>query len=317
MISIRLRSIAWFVAGGVVAAAVTLMFVQAWRVDAAPGDTDTTLVPITPCRLVDTRAPGGAPLNVGEIRTIEAHGTHGPEPGSQCTIPTDAVALSMNVTAVNASAPTFWTIWPDGVVQPTASSLNPAPGQPPTPNAVTTPISSSGRFKVFNAAGVVDMVIDVNGYHTKASLTELAAAVAALEADVARLDVREPITATNRDEFETVTATPEVVASVTIPAPAAGHVTVLTTTRARTPVANVSAACSIDDGIRVLPALDEDYLQVWESAGSDGEQTQLTATRTFEVAANVTATYRLVCAGSGGSVDLLDTVVTAIFTPLP
>jgi hypothetical protein len=93
----------------VLAVVSTLLVTQAWSANAAPGDTDATLVPITPCRLVDTREPGQAPLNVGEIRTVEAHGTNGPIVGSECTIPTDAVGLSMNVTAVRASVRTFWT----------------------------------------------------------------------------------------------------------------------------------------------------------------------------------------------------------------
>jgi hypothetical protein len=85
------------------------------------------------------------------------------------------VALSMNVTALRASSPSFLTFWPEGVAQPTAANLNPAPGEPPTPNAVTTPVSGAGRFNVYNDAGTVDVVIDVNGYYTPSSLVELTA----------------------------------------------------------------------------------------------------------------------------------------------
>ena len=45
-----------------------------------------------------------------------------------------------------------------------ASSLNPAPGEPPTPNAVATPIDA-GRFNVYNNKGNSDIVIDINGYY--------------------------------------------------------------------------------------------------------------------------------------------------------
>ncbi len=177
---------------------VMLMLIAAARVDAAPGDVDTTFVPVTPCRLEDTRELGGAPLAAGEVRVFEAFGTRGPVVGSQCTIPTDAVGLSMNVTALGASVESFLTIWPDGVPQPFVSSLNPAPGQPPIPNAVATPISSAGRFKVFNNAGSVGMIIDVNGYYTKSSLTELAQKVSALETKLASM------TATTVDGHPTV-----------------------------------------------------------------------------------------------------------------
>ena len=40
MVTIRVRSMVWFVTGAMLATAVTLMFVNAWRADAAPGDTD-------------------------------------------------------------------------------------------------------------------------------------------------------------------------------------------------------------------------------------------------------------------------------------
>ena len=103
-VTFRVRSLVWFATGVVVTLLATLVVLQAWRVDAAPGDLDSTLVPITPCRLVDTRQPGEPALGAGETRTITAHGTNGPIAGSQCTIPDDAVGLSMNVTAVDATA---------------------------------------------------------------------------------------------------------------------------------------------------------------------------------------------------------------------
>jgi hypothetical protein len=52
--------------------------------------------------------------------------------------------------------------------------LNPAPGEPPTPNAVMTPLSASGSFKVYNKQGTVHVLVDVNGFHARASLQSLA-----------------------------------------------------------------------------------------------------------------------------------------------
>lgn len=126
----------------------------------------STLVPITPCRVIDTRpefnvGPKVSPLGPGEIYRVSAHGNNG-----NCTgIPTNAVALSMNVTAVDATAPTFLTIWATGDARPTASSLNPTPGQPPLPNAVTTNLSAGGQFDIFNLAGNVHVLADINGYY--------------------------------------------------------------------------------------------------------------------------------------------------------
>ena len=41
----------------------------------------------------------------------------------------------------------------------------PQPGQPPTPNAVTTDLTSAGQFKIFNKQGNVNVFVDVVGYY--------------------------------------------------------------------------------------------------------------------------------------------------------
>ena len=163
-LGIRQRPAAWFVAGVVATLVVAIVAMQAWRVGAAPGDEETNLVPVTPCRLADTR-PGdervgtAGTLSVQDTTTFQATGDNG-----ECTdIPAEAVGVSLNVTALRATERTFITIWPSGD-RPTASSLNPDVGQPPVPNAVTTKLSDSGSFEVYNDAGSVDLIIDINGY---------------------------------------------------------------------------------------------------------------------------------------------------------
>ena len=47
----------WLVTGAVLALVASLVVTQAWNASAAPGDSDSTFVPITTCRLVDTREP--------------------------------------------------------------------------------------------------------------------------------------------------------------------------------------------------------------------------------------------------------------------
>ncbi len=128
-------------------------------------------VPITPCRLVDTRpapdnvGPRSTPIGAAEILAISAHGSNG-----NCTaasaIPTSATGLELNVTAIGATSGTFLTIWAQGAPQPTASNLNPQPGAPPIPNSVTTGLSGSGQFNIFNGVGSVNVIVDVVGYYT-------------------------------------------------------------------------------------------------------------------------------------------------------
>ena len=125
-------------------------------------------VPIEPCRLVDTRAaatvgPRGTPLGGDDTLAVRAHGSNGECTGAS-SIPSDAVALSLNVTAVRPSQRTFLTLWGDGA-DPGTSNLNPEPGEPPTPNAVNTPLSAGGSFNLRNDRGSVDVIIDVNGFY--------------------------------------------------------------------------------------------------------------------------------------------------------
>ncbi len=106
--------------------------------------------------------PKTSPLGPGETVTVTAHGTNGECTGTS-TIPTDALSLSLNVTAVDPTSNTFLTFWGDGP-NPGTSNLNPAPAAP-TPNSVNTPISPTGTFNIFNNRGDVNVIVDVNGYY--------------------------------------------------------------------------------------------------------------------------------------------------------
>ncbi len=136
---------------------------------AAGDDPGTAYTAVTPCRLVDTR-PGtinvgvrSTPLAANETLTITARGAQGECKADQ--LPASARAVALNLTALAATELSFLTFWPDGT-QPNAASLNPAPGQPPVPNAVTTQLSTTGSFNVFNSRGNVHIVVDVVGYYT-------------------------------------------------------------------------------------------------------------------------------------------------------
>ena len=128
--------------------------------------TRTTFVPITPCRLVDTRpapttiGPRSVPLGTNDTYVVDAL-----PPAGGCPIPSTASVLQLNVTASDPTANTFLTIWPSNVPRPNASSLNPRAGQGAVPNAVTTAMSPDGRFSVFNESGSVNVIVDIVGYY--------------------------------------------------------------------------------------------------------------------------------------------------------
>ena len=149
------------------AVAVTLGAGGIGFVSATNPDDAVAFVPITPCRVMDTRAefnvgPKTTPIGPGEIHTVNT--TTG-DTGNCSGIPTTATGVSLNITALDATLPTFLTVWATGDAQPEASSLNPVPGQPPTPNAVTTGIDTNGRFDIYNLHGNVEVIADISGYY--------------------------------------------------------------------------------------------------------------------------------------------------------
>jgi hypothetical protein len=118
---------------------------------------------VTPCRIADTRGaagPSGGPaLLPGSVRSFPVTGL--------CAIPNDASAVSVNVTAVQAAAMGYLTLYAgDAVAAPSVSTLNFSAGQTRGSNSVVALAGNgSGTIKVMNgSAGVVDFVLDVSGY---------------------------------------------------------------------------------------------------------------------------------------------------------
>jgi hypothetical protein len=115
-------------------------------------------VPLTPCRLVDTRlatAPlAGPTLAAAETRTFNVAGV--------CGIPAGAAAYSLNVTAVPTGALGYLSIWPTGQAQPLVSTLNSLDGRIKA-NAAIVPAGINGGVNVY-VTHPSDVVVDVNGY---------------------------------------------------------------------------------------------------------------------------------------------------------
>jgi hypothetical protein len=306
-LTIRRQTLVAFAAGVTITVVVALLFAQAWQVGAAPGDTDSTFVPTAPCRLVDTRPEPDRVGTTGAFgadasKTILAHGTNG-----NCTLPTDAVAVSLNVTAIGATEPSFLTFWPEGE-RPIASSLNPLPDQPPTPNAVTTTLSETGGFNVYNKAGSVDIIIDVNGYYTQDSLAQLAADVAALQAGQPFIVDSDPIESV--EALSTITE----IRHVTVTAPVDGQVAVIASAYMVEGTNGYIVKCGL------MESVDEpgDSEKLFWQGQTEGAYAHLSANRVFDISAQTTATYYLVCRNvNSSSTQVNSPKVTGIFTPAP
>jgi uncharacterized repeat protein (TIGR03803 family) len=118
------------------------------------------LIPVSPCRLVDTRNPngpfGGPAITGGTARSFVL-----PQ-NPNCNIPSTAAAYSLNVTVVPHSALRFLTIWPTGQDQPTVSTLNSPDGRTKA-NAAIVPAGVDGAVSVY-VTDTSDVILDIDGY---------------------------------------------------------------------------------------------------------------------------------------------------------
>ena len=284
--------------------AVLVVLVARGGVVATRSDGDRpVLVPVAPCRLADTRSGSIGPndtLQPGETITIATRGTNG-----ECTLPTDAVALSLNVTAVDASAPTYITIWPSGPL-PNASSLNPAPGFPPAPNAVTTPLSDGGGFNVYNDRGTVDLIVDVNGYFVHHDHDDRYLRPGDLGPQTGMDHAIGP-------QVVDLAGPAQSVVSVVLDSPAPGFVVVTANGYTHLGTAGIDQVrCSITSGSVAIDFNREFWTDDHGIEGGD-PYVPFSSTSVFPVLGGSSTTYRLVCAQHNGDVEIRDSSITALW----
>jgi hypothetical protein len=166
----RLTRARWAAIGAAVAVSLGVGGTAMIHAATQPSGPASVLVPVVPCRLVDSRAATRigdltSALPAGSTVTLGAHGPHG-----QCDLPTDAVALDTNVTIINLTAPTYVTAYPAGVTRPLIATIVGRPGAPVI-NHATIGLAANGNFSAYNNAGAIDIIIDITGYYTKAPST--------------------------------------------------------------------------------------------------------------------------------------------------
>jgi hypothetical protein len=114
---------------------------------------------VAPYRLLDSRDGTGGSSTAwagGETRSLVVS-------GGTTTVPADATAVVLNVTAVNPSTGTHITVWPGGETMPLASNLN-LPARDVRPNLVVVKVGAGGQVQLFNNAGSTHLLADVVGY---------------------------------------------------------------------------------------------------------------------------------------------------------
>jgi hypothetical protein len=122
--------------------------------------------PVTPCRVMDTRASQGfsgaygpPALAANTTRSISMT-------ASNCGLPPTAAAYSVNVTALPTAGPLIYMVaWAAGQPLPPSSTLNSFTGTV-VANAAIVP-AGSGSISLY-ASNPSDVIVDVNGYFAPA-----------------------------------------------------------------------------------------------------------------------------------------------------
>jgi beta-propeller repeat-containing protein len=124
----------------------------------------THFVPVTPCRIGDTRnanGPFGGPAIAGGVSRDFVI------PNSACGVPSTAASYSMNVAVVPRGTLGFLTLWPSGQSRPLVATLNSIDGRIKS-NAAIVPAGANGAISVF-ATDTTDVILDINGYFVAGS----------------------------------------------------------------------------------------------------------------------------------------------------
>ena len=126
-------------------------------------------MPITPCRLVDTRSNGG-PVQGGTYRTFDLPSL---AQANGCADLSAAAVYSLNVTLVpqNHMPVSYLTIWPAGLAQPITSTMNSSDGRVKA-NAAMVPAGVSASVNVY-VTNTTNVILDINGYFTSPSQSTL------------------------------------------------------------------------------------------------------------------------------------------------
>lgn len=125
---------------------------------------------LDPGRILDTRNGLGArqaKLGARGELDLQVTGSLASTNGRTISVPADASAVVLNVTATGVTNATDVRVYPvtaDGAL-PTVSNLNLSPGQT-APNLVTVAVGDGGKVRLRNANGNLDLIADIAGYYS-------------------------------------------------------------------------------------------------------------------------------------------------------
>jgi uncharacterized repeat protein (TIGR03803 family) len=136
-----------------------------------PSPTPVQFVPVTPCRLLDTRPQygGNGPIQGGAFQAFDL-----PQLAQTkgCADLSSAIAYSLNVAVVPQGPLGYLTLWPTNGSRPGVATLNSLDGRIKA-NAAIVRAGSAGAVSVY-VTNTTNVVIDIDGYFAPASGSTLA-----------------------------------------------------------------------------------------------------------------------------------------------
>jgi YVTN family beta-propeller protein len=238
-------------------------------------------VPVTPCRLADTRPQygGDGPIQGGSFRNFPI-----PQEGG-CNIPSNAGAYSLNVSAVPSGPLGYLTIWPTGGNRPGVATLNSLDGRIKA-NAAIVSAGVAGAISVY-ATNTTNVVLDINGYFAPPSGSTLAFY---------------PLTPcrvadTRKDSFPAGLGSPHLLGTVERDLPVLSSSCI--------PAGINAQAYSFNFAAVPYPALGHPlgYLEVWPT----GQKPQQPVSTLNNLTGTIVANAAIVRAGTGGEITVLAT----------
>jgi hypothetical protein len=123
---------------------------------------------VTPTRIYDTRVGSCAPVGkVAKGATVDVQVTGNLDCGrGAVTIPADAAAVALTLTATNQEGGGFLTAFPTGVARPDTSNLNLPPAVRDIANSVAVAVGTGGKVSIYNSdpGNKTDIIVDIVGY---------------------------------------------------------------------------------------------------------------------------------------------------------
>ena len=187
-----------------IGAAVAVTLGGGGLIGVSAAETSSTLTPVSPVRVVDTRPTGkvgniadGASITVqitGAIKTVNE--------GTKTVVPDGSSAIIGNLTLVETHANDyggFATVYPCGD-RPEASNVNFTSGQT-IANSVAVPLSITGTVCIY-VYGTAHVLLDVSGYYTTSEISEVAARVSSIETNITEVQEKTAEQATKITEVE-------------------------------------------------------------------------------------------------------------------